>query len=73
MQRVAYYKGCWIYQEEGGFSWEECIYSEVSDGLFATLEEAKADIDDMFGDGTHVHEIDGEVYSDAELQAVLAE
>lgn len=60
------HKGCKIslvqHGSVNGFVWEELLYGAESDDVFQTIEEAKADIDQFFGNGRVPREINGEIY-----------
>jgi hypothetical protein len=46
------YKDCKITPFKGGFVWDEIHYGAESDDVFATVEDAKLDIDRYFGAAT---------------------
>lgn len=57
------YKGCKITKYHDGYVWEELHYGAESDDVFATVDDAKADIDRLFGNDPAPREINNELYA----------
>lgn len=62
------YRGCEIYvcksaPSETPYAWEDVLYGAESEDFFATLEDAKADVNRFFAPGPAPVECNQEIYA----------
>lgn len=55
------YRGCKIFPHGDQFAWEDTLYGAESENVFASVEDAKRDIDQFYQPGPSPRVVNGEV------------